>query len=107
MWRVVKDSSTKTGDICRWWLPWWGCTKKVDNGFDLKGEPRLKSYVDVVVGTPRKVALDDRDRFGLDGEIFGVTTKLSMCDDGDSLTQNEAHHVESNTKGAIKRQLNI
>ena len=53
------------------------------------------------------MALDDRDRFGLEGEIVGVTTKLSMCDDGDSLTQNEAHHVESNTKGAIKRQLNI
>lgn len=41
------------------------CTKKVDDAFGLEGELRLKSYVDVVIGTLRKVILDDRGRLAL------------------------------------------
>ena len=46
------------------------CTKKVDDGFGLDGEPRPKSYVEVVIGTPRKVAYDDRGRLGLQGRLL-------------------------------------
>ena len=46
------------------------CTKKVDDGFDLKGEPRPKSYVEIVIGTPKKVSFDVDERFGLEGRLL-------------------------------------
>ncbi|CAO2827145.1 unnamed protein product [Amaranthus hypochondriacus] len=53
------------------------CTKRVDDGFGLEGEPRPKSYVDVLIGTPRVVSHVDGERFGLEGEIVGAITKFS------------------------------
>ena len=54
-------------------------TKRVDDGFGLDGEPRPKSYVDVLVGTPRVVSHVDRGRFGLKGEIVRAITKSPSC----------------------------
>ena len=56
------------------------CTKRVDGGFGLEGEPRPKSYVEVVIGTPRKVPFDDDVRFGLEGEIVRARPKSHFCE---------------------------
>ena len=54
-------------------------TKRVDDGFGLDGEPRPKSYVDVLVGTPRVVSHVDGGRFGLEGEIVRASSKSPLC----------------------------
>ena len=45
------------------------CTKK-DDGFGLEGELRPKSYVDVLVGTPRVVSHVDGGDLGLRGRLL-------------------------------------
>lgn len=55
------------------------CTKKIDDGFGLEEEPRPKSYVNVLVGTPRVVSHVDGGRFGLEGEIVRASTKSPSC----------------------------
>ena len=55
------------------------CTKKVDDGFGLEGEPRPKSYVDVLVGTTRVVSHVDEGRFGLEGEFVRASTNAPSC----------------------------
>ena len=68
----------------------------------LSGEPRLKSYIDVLIRTPKGVAFGDRVKFGLKGEIVSASAKLSTSNGSDSITQKKAHHIESNINGVIK-----
>ena len=65
------------------------CTKKVVDGFGLEGEPRPKSYVEVMIGTPRKVAFDDRGKFGLEGKIVRARAQSTKYEG-----------VVSNTRGS-------
>ena len=55
------------------------CTRKVDDRFGLEGEPRPKSYVDVLVGTPKVVSHVDGGRFGLEEQILRASTKSPSC----------------------------
>ena len=57
-----------------------------------------------MIGTPRKVALDDRDKFGLRGILLLLVANY-LCDGGGLMTERKAHHVESSIEGAIKGQL--
>ena len=80
-----------------------GCdTKKIVDGFGLEGELRLKSYVDVLIGTTKGVTFGDRGIFGLEGENISASIKLAMCDGSNSMTQKKTHHIENNIKDAIK-----
>ena len=81
------------------------CIKKVDDRFGLKGEPRFKAYVDVMIGTPRKVSFEDKGRLSLEGE------NVSARVDG-SMTQVKAHHIVSNevevgSEGLIASKLGL
>ena len=81
------------------------CTKRVNDGFGLKGEPRPKSYVEVVIRTPRKVSFDDDERFGLEGEIFVPSTKSH---DGQSKTRGEDDYLskEAAARSSLLRHSN-
>ena len=58
------------------------CTKKVVNEFSLEGELILKSNVDVVIRTPRKLTFEDDGSIGLEGEIVEASTKtINNIDD--------------------------
>ena len=71
---------------------------KFVDGFGLEVEPRSKSYVDAMIGTPSKVSFEVRGRFGLVGDILKASAKSTKCEDNGLIIQANAQGVVSNTR---------